>query len=69
MGAGGKLDALIPPDAGELSLRFKLRPAVRVPVLYSFSGVTSAANSSCLRARNDHFGEPGPFNVLPGTMG
>ena len=30
MGASGKMDAKIPPVAGELSLRFKLRPAVRV---------------------------------------
>ena len=30
MGASGKMDAKIPPVAGELSLRFRLRPAVRV---------------------------------------
>ena len=30
MGASGKMDAEIPPDAGERCLRLKLRPAVRV---------------------------------------
>jgi len=44
-GAGGKVDARIPPDAGEQSLRLKLRPAVRAPACYSLVRVTAAANS------------------------
>ena len=64
MGASGKMDAEIPPDAGEQCLRFKLRPAVRVLALYSVVGVTAVANSSFMCTRNDHVGEPEPFIVL-----
>lgn len=64
MGASGKMDAKIPPVAGELCLRFKLRPAVRVLAQYSVLGVTAAANSSVLCTRNDHIGDPKPFNVM-----
>lgn len=67
MGASGKMDAEIPPDAGEHSLRFRLRPAVRVLAWYSVVGVTAVANGSFLCTRNDHVGDPEPFNVLPGT--
>lgn len=35
MGASGKMDAEIPPDAREQCLRFKLRPDVRVLASYS----------------------------------
>ena len=48
MGASGKMDAEIPPDAREQCLRFKLRPAVRVLAQYSIVGVTAVANSSFL---------------------
>ncbi len=58
MGASGKMDAEIPPDAGEQCLRLKLRPAVRVLAQYSVSSVTSVANSSFLCTRSDHVGEP-----------
>nr|DAF08214.1 MAG TPA: hypothetical protein [Caudoviricetes sp.] len=34
MGASGKMDAEIPPDAREQCLRFRLRPAVRVLAQY-----------------------------------
>ena len=64
MGASGKMDAEIPPDAGEQCLRFKLRPAVRVLALYSVVGVTAVANSSFLCTRNDHVGEPEQFKAL-----
>ena len=67
MGASGKMDAEIPPDAREQCLRFKLRPAVRVLALYSVVGITAVANSSFLCTRNDHFGDLGRFNVVPGT--
>ena len=62
------MDAEIPPDAGEQSLRFKLRPAVRVLAFYSVISVTAVANSSSLCTRNDHVGEPGRFNVVSGTV-
>lgn len=68
MGASGKMDAEIPPDAGEQCLRLKLRPAVRVLALYSVVGVTAVANSSSLCTRNDHVGDPEPFNVLLRTV-
>ena len=68
MGASGKMDAEIPPDAGEQCLRLKLRPAVRVLALYSVVGVTAVANSSSMCTRNDHVGDPEPFNVLLGTV-
>ena len=61
------MDAEIPPVAGEQSLRFKLRPAVRVLVLYSVVGLTSVANSPFMCTRDDHVGEPEQFNVLLGT--
>ena len=64
MGASGKMDAEIPPDAGERYLRFKLRPAVRVLVSYSSISVTDVANSSSLCTRNDHVDDPEPFNVV-----
>lgn len=67
MGASGKMDAEIPPDAGEQCLRFKLRPAVRVLAQYSVVGVTAVANSSFLCTRSDHVGEPEPFIVVLGT--
>lgn len=67
MGASGKMDAEIPPDAGEQDLRFKLRPAVRVLALYSVVGVTVVANSSSLCTWNDHVDDPEPFNVVFGT--
>ena len=54
MGASGKLDAEIPPDAREQCLRFKLRPAVRMLVLYSIVDVTSVANSSLMCTWSDH---------------
>ena len=65
MGASGKMDAKIPPDAGEQSLRLKLRPAVRVLACYLVVGVTSAANSS-LKCTGAHIGGPGRFRVMPG---
>ena len=68
MGASGKMDAEIPPDAGEQCLRLKLRPAVRVLVSYSVVSVTDVANSSSLCTRNDHVGDPEPFNVLLRTV-
>ena len=68
MGASGKMDAKIPPVAGELSLRFRLRPAVRVLAFYSVVSVTAVANRSFLCTRTDHFGEPEQFNVMSGTM-
>ena len=68
MGASGKMDAEIPPDAGEQCLRFKLRPAVRVLALYSIVGVTAVANSSFLCTRNDHVGELEQFNVFIWTV-
>jgi hypothetical protein len=68
MGASGKMDAEIPPDAGEQCLRLKLRPAVRVLALYSVVGVTAVANSSSLCTRNDHIGEPEQFNVFIWTV-
>ena len=68
MGASGKMDAKIPPVAGELSLRFKLRPAVRVLASYSVVSVTAVANRSFLCTRTDHIGEPGRFNVMSGTI-
>ena len=68
MGASGKMDAEIPPDAGEQCLRFKLRPAVRVLALYSVVGVTAVANSSFLCTRNDHVGELEQFNVMLRTL-
>ena len=61
MGASGKMDAEIPPDARERCLRFKLRPAVRVLAQYSIVGVTAVANSSFLCTRSDHVGEPERF--------
>lgn len=61
MGASGKMDAEIPPDARERCLRFKLRPAVRVLAQYSIVGVTAVANSSFLCTRSDHIGEPEQF--------
>ena len=64
MGASGKLDAEIPPDAGEQCLRFKLRPAVRMLALYSIVDVTSVANSSLMCTQSDHVGESKPFNAL-----
>ena len=64
MGASGKLDAEIPPDAREQCLRFKLRPAVRVLVSYSVVSFTAVANSSFLCTRNDHVGELEQFNVM-----
>lgn len=64
MGASGKMDAEIPPDAREQCLRFKLRPAVRVLAQYSVVGVTAVANSSFLCTRSDHVGGPESFNVL-----
>ena len=67
MGTSGKMDAEIPPDAGEQCLRFKLRPAVRALAQYSVVGITSVANSSSMCTRNDHVGDPVPFNVLLGT--
>ena len=57
MGASGKMDAKIPPVAGELSLLFKLRPAVRVLASYSVVSVTAVANRSFLCTRTDHIGE------------
>ena len=68
MGASGKMDAEIPPDARERCLRFRLRPAVRVLALYSVVSVTAVANRSFLCTRTDHVGEPGQFNVVSGTM-
>ena len=53
MGASGKMDAEIPPDAGEQCLRFKLRPAVRVLALYSVVGITAVANSSFMCTWNN----------------
>ena len=67
MGASGKMDAEIPPDAGEQCLRFRLRPAVRIAGFYSVVGVTAVANSSFLCTRSDHVGDPEPFNVVLGT--
>ena len=67
MGASGKMDAEIPPDAGEQCLRLKLRPAVRVLAWYSVVGITAVANSSSMCTRNNHVGDPEPFNVLLGT--
>lgn len=64
MGASGKMDAEIPPDAREQCLRFKLRPAVRVLAQYSVVGITSVANSSFLCTRSDHVGEPEQFRAL-----
>lgn len=64
MGASGKMDAEIPPDAREQGLRFKLRPAVRVLAQYSVVGITSVANSSFLCTRSDHVGEPEQFRAL-----
>ena len=61
MGASGKMDAEIPPDARERCLRFKLRPAVRVLAQYSVFGITAVANSSFLCTRSDHIGEPEQF--------
>ena len=61
MGASGKMDAKIPPVAGELSLRFRLRPAVRVLAFYSVVSVTAVANRSFLCTRTDHIGEPEQF--------
>jgi hypothetical protein len=61
MGASGKMDAKIPPVAGELSLRFRLRPAVRVLASYSVVSVTAVANRSFLCTRTDHIGEPEQF--------
>ena len=66
MGASGKMDARIPPDAGEQSLRLKLRPAVRVLACYLVVGVTSAANSS-LKCTGARIGGPGRFKVMPET--
>lgn len=68
MGASGKMDAEIPPDARERCLRFKLRPAVRMLAQYSIVGVTAVANSSFLCTRSDHVGDPKPFNVLLRTV-
>ena len=68
MGASGKMDAEIPPDAREQCLRFKLRPAVRVLALYSVVGITAVANSSFLCTRNDHVGELEQFNVFIWTV-
>ena len=62
------MDAEIPPVAGEQSLRFKLRPAVRVLVLYSVVGLTSVANSPSMCTRDDHIGEPEQFIVLLGQI-
>lgn len=67
MGASGKMDAEIPPDAREQCLHFKLRPAVRVLAQYSVVGITSVANSPSMCTRNDHVGDPEPFSVLLGT--
>ena len=66
MGASGKMDARIPPDAGDQGLRLKLRPVVRELACYSVVGVTSAANSS-LKCTGAHIGGPGRFRVMPGT--
>ena len=68
MGASGKMDAEIPPDAREQCLRFKLRPAVRVLALYSVVGITAVANSSFMCTRNDHVGELEQFNVFIWTV-
>lgn len=62
------MDAKIPPVAGERSLRFKLRPAVRVLASYSVVDPTFVANSSFMCTRNDHVGGAGQFNVVLGTM-
>lgn len=64
MSASGKMDAEIPPDAGEQCLRLKLRPAVRMLACYSVDGVASVANRSFLRTRTNHVGDPEPFNVV-----
>ena len=64
MGASGKMDAEIPPDAGEQSLRFRLRPAVRVLVSYSVVSITAVANRSFLCTRTDHIGEPEQFCAM-----
>ena len=68
MGASGKMDAEIPPDAGEQCLRLKLRPAVRVLAWYSVVDVTAVANSSSLCTRNDHVGDPEPFRAVLGAV-
>mgnify|MGYP000884729927 CR=1 FL=1 len=67
MGASGEMDAEIPPDAGELCLRLKSRPAVRVLACYSVDGVASVANSPYLCTRDDHFSVPEPFNAMLGA--
>ena len=66
MGASGKMDAEIPPDAGEQSLRLKLRPAVRVLACYSVVGVTSVANSSFMCTWSITSADRGGLTSCPG---
>ena len=67
MGASGKMDAEIPPDAGEQCLRFRLRPAVRVLASIQLSAPPPWRTAPLVCTRNDHVGGLEPFNVVLGT--
>ena len=64
MGASGKMDAEIPPDAREQVSASSCVQLFACWHFYSVISVTAVANSSFLCTRNDHVGELEQFNVM-----